>query len=200
MIASASACGKTTVGRALAERLGVQFIELDALNHGPGWTEATPAELRARVAPIVATDGWVIDGGYRPKLGDLVLEAADTVVWLDLPRREWVPRLLRRTIRRIVRREELWGGNRETIRNAFLRRNGLLRFAWRTYGRRRATYPLELARFHVVRLRSQREVDAWFASVPYGPLSADEGAPRPGRRDLHGAPRSQADRSSSRGR
>jgi adenylate kinase family enzyme len=166
VIASASSSGKTTVGRTLASRLDVPFVELDALNHGPGWTEATGEELRARVEPIVAGDAWVIDGGYRNKLGDLVLAAADTVVWLDLPRREWVPRLVRRTIRRIVRREELWSGNRETICNAFLRRDGLLQFAWRTYGVRRATYPAELARFHVVRLRSQREVDEWLSSIP----------------------------------
>ena len=31
VIASASGCGKTTVGRALAARLGVPFVELDAL-------------------------------------------------------------------------------------------------------------------------------------------------------------------------
>src|SRR5262245_58951382 len=90
VLASASSCGKTTVGQALAERLGVPFVELDALNHGPGWTEATAAELRARVEPIVAGEAWVIDGGYQAKLGDLVLDAADTVVWLDLPRRQWV--------------------------------------------------------------------------------------------------------------
>ena len=179
VIASASGCGKTTVGRLLATRLGVPFVELDALNHGPGWTEATAEQLRARVAPIVATDGWVIDGGYRGKLGDLVLEAADTVVWLDLPRREWLPRLFRRTVRRIVRREELWGGNRESFGNAFLMRDGLLRFAWRNYGVRRATYPSELARFHLVRLRSQREVDAWLGAIRPVLLNADEGARPP---------------------
>ena len=179
VIASASGCGKTTVGRLLATRLGVPFVELDALNHGPGWTEATAEQLRARVAPIVATDGWVIDGGYRGKLGDLVLEAADTVVWLDLPRREWLPRLFRRTVRRIVRREELWGGNRESFGNAFLMRDGLLRFAWRNYGVRRATYPSELARFHLVRLRSQREVDAWLASITGEAVSADAAARPP---------------------
>ncbi len=36
VIASASGSGKTTVGRALAERLDVQFVEMDALVHGPG--------------------------------------------------------------------------------------------------------------------------------------------------------------------
>jgi adenylate kinase family enzyme len=179
VIASASGCGKTTVGRALAKRLDVPFVELDALNHGPDWTEATAEELRARVVPLVAGESWVIDGGYRGKLGDLVLEAADIVVWLDLPRRQWVPRLLRRTIRRIVRREELWGGNHETLRNAFLTRDGLLRFAWRNYPIRRAVYPAELARFKVVRLRTQREVDAWLSSIPTAALSSGAAAPRP---------------------
>ncbi len=158
---SASGCGKTTVGRALAARLGVPFVELDALNHGPGWTEATAAELRAKVEPIVATDGWVIDGGYRAKLGELVLGAADTVVWLDLPRRTWLPRLLRRTLRRIVRREELWNGNRESLRSAFVGRDALVPYAFRSFRKRRRVYPTELARYPVVRLRSQKEVDRW---------------------------------------
>jgi len=188
VIASASGCGKTTVGRLLATRLGVPFVELDALNHGPGWTEATAEQLRARVAPIVATDGWVIDGGYRGKLGDLVLEAADTVVWLDLPRREWLPRLFRRTVRRIAGKQELWHGNRESFRNAFLMRDGLLRFAWRNYGVRRATYPSELARFHVVRLRSQREVDAWLASITGEAVSADAAARPPALRAPRAGP------------
>ncbi|HEY1317905.1 MAG TPA: shikimate kinase [Gaiella sp.] len=188
VIASASGCGKTTVGRALAEHLDVPFVELDALNHGPGWTEATAEELRARVAPLVTGEAWVIDGAYRGKLGDLVLDAADTVVWLDLPRREWVPRLVRRTTRRVIRREELWGGNRETLRNAFLRRDGLFRFAWRNYEPRRATYPAELARFHVVRLCSQREVDAWLGSVTRAGLSAGEAARPPEPRDPRSDP------------
>ena len=188
MIASASGCGKTTVGRLLATRLGVPFVELDALNHGPGWTEATAEQLRAHVAPIVATDGWVIDGGYRGKLGDLVLEAADTVVWLDLPRREWLPRLFRRTVRRIAGKQELWHGNRESFRNAFLMRDGLLRFAWRNYGVRRATYPSELARFHLVRLRSQREVDAWLASITGEAVSADAAARPPALRAPRAGP------------
>ena len=33
-------------------------------------------ELRRRVEPIVAGDAWVVDGSYRMKLGDLVLDAA----------------------------------------------------------------------------------------------------------------------------
>ena len=164
MIATASSSGKTTLGRRLAERLGVPFVELDALHHGPGWTEATAEELRAKVEPILATDGWVIDGGYTGKIGTIVQDAADTIVWLDLPRRVWLPRLIRRTVVRVVRREELWNGNRESLRGVVLGPGALLGYALRTAPRRRQRYPRELARFRVARLRSPAEVEAFLRS------------------------------------
>jgi adenylate kinase family enzyme len=164
VIATASACGKTTVGRQLAGRLGVPFVELDALHHGPGWTEATAEELRTKVEPILATDAWVIDGGYQGKIGTIVQDAADTIVWLDLPRRVWLPRLIRRTLVRIVRREELWNGNRESFRTALMGRDGLILFSLRQVRRRRAEYPVRFASRNLVRLRSQKEVDRWLAT------------------------------------
>jgi len=165
VIASASGNGKTTVGRALARRLGVPFVEMDALHHGANWTEATPEELRSKVEPIVRTDAWVIDGAYRGKLGDLVLERAELIVWLDLPMRVWLPRLLRRTIGRVVRREELWNGNREKLRTAFFDRDSVIYYAIRMHRRRRRTYPSALAPYNVIRLRSTAEVDRFLSDV-----------------------------------
>lgn len=162
-----SGAGKTTVGRALAAQLGVPFIELDALHWGPDWTEATADELRAGVEPIVASEAWVIDGAYRGKIGDLVIGHADLVVWLDFPLHVWFPRLLRRTIGRITRREEFLNGNRETVRQAFFSKDSLLLYALRTHRRRRRSYPTALARYNVVHLRSQREVDGFLRSVEH---------------------------------
>jgi adenylate kinase family enzyme len=164
IVATASCSGKTTLGRELARRLDVPFVELDALHHGPNWTEATAAELRAKVEPVVAGEAWVIDGGYWGKLGDLVLRNADLVVWLDLPVRVWLPRLFRRTVGRIVRREELWNGNRESVRNVFFSRNSLIWYALSNHPRHRRDYPERLAPYDLVRLRTPREVERWLAT------------------------------------
>jgi len=159
VLASASGNGKTTVGRQLAERLEVPFVELDALVHGPNWTETPNEELRAILEPVVASEGWVIDGAYRNKIGDLVLARADTVVWLDLPVRVWLPRLVRRTVRRIRGRETLWNDNEESVRTAFWGRDSLVGYALRMHFDRRRRYPQELAPYRVIRLRTQREID-----------------------------------------
>ena len=53
-VVGTSGSGKSTFARALAERMGVPFTELDSLHHGPGWTEASPEELRARVEAAMA--------------------------------------------------------------------------------------------------------------------------------------------------
>src|SRR5919108_416694 len=86
-VVGTSGSGKTTVARALARRLGVPHVELDALFHGPGWTETPAEEFRRRVASATGASGWVVDGNYDSKLGDLVLGRGDTVVWLDMPPR-----------------------------------------------------------------------------------------------------------------
>jgi adenylate kinase family enzyme len=161
VLASASGNGKTTFGRTLAERLEVPFVELDALVHGPGWVETPDDELRALVEPIVAGEGWVIDGSYQRKLGDLVLRSADTVVWLDLPMRVWLPRLARRTARRIRGVEPLWNDNRESLATALWGRESLFVFAFRMHFHRRRVWPRELADYPVVRLRSTKEVERW---------------------------------------
>jgi adenylate kinase family enzyme len=165
-----SGSGKTTLGRDLAERLGVVFVETDALVHGPGWSETDDAALRARLEPVLADDGWVIDSDYRRKLGTLVLERADTVVWLDLPLRVCLTRLWRRTAVRIRTREELWNGNTESWRSAFWGRESLFAWALRKHVAQRHDLPLlfgrpELGHLRVVRLRTPEAVATWLRSA-----------------------------------
>jgi adenylate kinase family enzyme len=159
-----SGSGKSTFSRKLAERLGVPYLELDAIHHGPNWAEASPEELRARVEEFMtgAPDGWVIDGNYEGKLGDHVLEAADAIVWLDPPLRVALGRLWRRTVDRIRNDVELWNGNRESWRGGFWGRESLFAWTLRSWLRHRRQWPRKFAGDpRVVRLRSADKARRW---------------------------------------
>jgi adenylate kinase family enzyme len=166
-----SGSGKSTFGEELAKRLGVAYVELDALHHGPNWSEPTAEEFRAKVqaAMDAAPDGWVIDGNYESKLEDTVIGASDTIVWLDLP--FWVKarRLLRRTAHRIRHDVELWSGNKENWRNVLIGRDALFWWMVKGHFRHRRRWPPRYEgdpRF--VRLRSVDEAKQWLdrASTP----------------------------------
>ncbi|HKE75497.1 MAG TPA: shikimate kinase [Acidimicrobiales bacterium] len=166
-----SGSGKTTLGRGLAAALGVPFVELDGLVHQPGWTELPTDEFRAAVRTVVAGDGWVVDGNYG-RVRDLVWDRADTVVWLDLPRWRVMRQLVGRTLRRGVTRQELWNGNRESLRN-FVRRNpeeSIVVWAYTNHDRYRDRYAAlsadpAHAGLRFVRLRSPAEVRAFLAGA-----------------------------------
>lgn len=169
VVVGSSGSGKTTVARALAERLDGHYVELDALHHKPNWTEAGPDELREAVTQeLDGRDRWVVDGNYFGKLGYFILDQADTVVWLDLPLRTCLGRLWTRTQRRVRTNEELWSGNHETWRGAFWGRESLFWWTIRHHHARRRRWPVRFAglpNLTVVRLRSPREVDALLSAA-----------------------------------
>jgi adenylate kinase family enzyme len=165
-VAGISGSGKSTLGQHLARTLGVPYVELDALFHGPGWTEPTDEEFKETIrAAIDGHDGWVIDGNYHSRVGDLVLDQAELLVWLDFPLRTCIPRLVRRTLKRLRTKEDLWGsGNRERLWTAFFMPNSLLHWTIKSYFRHQREWPERFARqpdLEVVRLRSPRETAAW---------------------------------------
>ena len=167
-VVGTSGNGKTTFSRALAKRLGLPYVELDALNHGPNWTEASDEDFRRAVEAATDRDGWVADGNYGRKIGDLVLRQADTVVWLDQPLPLVLWRLWRRTVRRIVRGEELWSGNRESWRGAFWGRDSLFAWTIRAHFRNRRRLPEQLERLpelRVYRLRSRTDVKRFLENI-----------------------------------
>jgi adenylate kinase family enzyme len=158
--------GKTTLARRIAAMIGAPHVELDSLYHGPSWTPADDETFRARVLERTDVPSWVADGNYRV-VRDLTWGRADLVVWLDYPiwRTGW--RLFWRSLRRGIRQEELWNGNRENLRTQFLTKESLFLWLWKVHGAHRRTYPELLAGFGVncIRIRSPRELDRWIASV-----------------------------------
>ncbi len=161
----ASGAGKTTLGRELARRLGVTFVEGDALAHRANWVKASDDELCAGIkAAIAASDRWVTDATFERRLGDFVTARADLVVWLDLPLSTKLVRLWRRSWRRVRRREVLWNGNVETWRDVFVGGDSVMIGAIRRHVRDRLAWSKRLDRQTVLRLRTPAEVERWLSA------------------------------------
>jgi adenylate kinase family enzyme len=169
LVAGCSGSGKSTLAAALAVRLGMPHRELDALHHGAEWVPRP--EFVADVAAFAATEEWVAEWQYS-SVRPLLLARADLLVWLDLPRWRVFDQLVRRTVRRRLRRVELWNRNIEPpLWTVFTDREHVLRWAWQAYPRSRQRMQAVLEadpRPVVVRLCTRRDVHAWLA----GPVTA----------------------------
>jgi adenylate kinase family enzyme len=162
LVIGAGGSGKSTFARVLAERLQLPLIHLDALHWRPGWTPTPPDEWRRVVEGLIARPRWVMDGNYGGTL-DMRLAACDSVIFLDLPRRVCVWRILKRRWRHSGRRRpDVAPGCPERVTWEFVR------WVW-TYRKRRRGGMLERLRTltgrRVVILSSRREVERFLATL-----------------------------------
>lgn len=171
-VMGSSGSGKSTVGLRLAEALGVPHVELDALFWQPSWVESEAEDFRTRVAAATEGERWVVSGNYTGRLNALLWQRAEMVIWLDLPQRITVSRMLIRSWRRWRTNELLWGTNRERFwpQLAFWDPTSLLGYSLSAHPRMRQLMTDAMADprwVHVrfVRLTSQREVDRFVASM-----------------------------------
>jgi len=176
-IVGTSGSGKSRLAVQVAAARGLPMLELDEVFWAEDWQQRDVEEARALVRAFAEAhpEGWVVEGNWTSRLQGLLDPGtpggADVFVWLDHPRRTVMRRVILRTLRRGIRREELWHGNRERPRTWLRWRpeDNIMRWAW-------TDHPVMAARMMdridagvpVVRLRGQREVDAWLAD-----LSAD---------------------------
>ena len=166
-VVGTSGSGKTTLAHRLAQQLGIPHVELDALHWDPNWTPAPPDVFRERATEALRGQAWTTDGNYST-VRDIVWKRADTVVWLDYSLPVVMGRVTWRTLRRSIRREELWNENRERLWEALLSRDSVVWWALRTYRRRKREYPNlfsqpAYAHLHVVHLRSPRAAREWLS-------------------------------------
>ena len=90
--------GKSTAATELGRLLDLPVHHLDQLHWREGWVESSREELEAVLAPILASERWLIDGNYGGTMAAR-LERADTVVYLDYP--TWL--CLWRALKRVLR-------------------------------------------------------------------------------------------------
>lgn len=164
LVIGSGGAGKSTVSAQIGSRLGLPVIHLDACYWKPGWVEPSAEEWEGTVRRLLRQETWVMDGNYGGTL-DLRLAAADTVVFLDLPRLLCLWRVVRRRVHHRRRtRPDMTPGCPERLNRGFLE------WIW-TYPRTRR--PAVLARLQavahdkrIVVLRSRNEVRRFLGSLP----------------------------------
>ncbi len=134
VVVGTSGCGKTVFAKALAQRIAAEHIELDALYWSENWGTRSSEQFVEAVRLAASSERWVADGNYSI-VREVLWSRATHVVWLNFSRTVIFSRLFWRTMRRIVTREPLWHGNRESFVTAFLSRESTLVWSLSTYSK-----------------------------------------------------------------
>ena len=156
--------GKSTLARQLGERLRLPVLHLDAHYWRAGWIE-TPKEVwEQTVRELAQGEAWVMDGNYGGTM-DVRLAAADTILFLDLPRRLCLARVVWRQVRYWKRtRPDMGPGCPERLTPFFLR------WIW-NYRRDRRPGILEKMAQHaegrqIVHLQTPAQVHRFLETLP----------------------------------
>ena len=139
LVIGTSASGKTTFARRLGAIVDAPVVELDALHWMENWQERPLDDFSKLVEQATAGPAWITDGCYS-HIREMLWPKATLVVWLNysLPRVFWQG--LERTVRRSLRREELWNGNRESLSKALLTKDSILLWILTSFHRRRREF------------------------------------------------------------
>jgi adenylate kinase family enzyme len=167
-ITGAACTGTTTLGRQLAEALGVPHVDTDDFfwrPTDPPYTDRRPASERlALMRAAMPADGWIISGSLDG-WGDPLLREVDLIVFLTAPTALRLARLKARERRRFGDRIAP-GGDMEWLHASFL--NWAAQYDDRGFtGRSRLRHETWLAEqpAPVLRLDATEPVEALVAKV-----------------------------------
>jgi adenylate kinase family enzyme len=154
-------------GKTISTRLNLPFVEIDSLFHGPGWTERP--EFVEDVRCLTDEPTWVIDSYGYSCVREILLSKADTLIWLDFPRWQIMPRVVNRSVRRALSKEILWNGNIETFKG-FIQPEHPIRWAWSQHAPRRKLIGNLLTNptynhIQVIHLKNIRTARIWFRDL-----------------------------------
>ena len=173
VVVGTTSSGKSTLASQLAQKIGGDFIELDALHWEPNWVEAPEEVFRKLVTTATSSQSWVVAGNYSA-VRDIVWQHAEVIIWLDYPFHIVFWRLLVRTIRRAVYQEELWNGNREKFwwHLKLWSEESLFHWLFKTYWRRKREYPAlfalsENTHLKVIHLKHPKEAESLLNNLSF---------------------------------
>jgi adenylate kinase family enzyme len=169
VVIGSSCAGKSTLAFRLSELLALKYIQLDALYWKADWQAREKDEFNELVINEINSEKWAVDGNYGI-IRHLIWPKAEIVIWLNYDFSLVLKRALVRTIKRIVTKEELFSGNRETFKKSFFDKDSILWWVITTFHRRRKEIPLmlkekEYEHLKVIEIRKAKELDKLLASI-----------------------------------
>lgn len=118
-IIGCSGSDKTYLAKALSEKYNVPHFDLDDIqwnNNADGYGVKMPIEKRTSLLnDILKNESWIIEGVYYAWVGKC-FEDADKIYVLDIPKRVYKYRIIKRTIKRKLGLEK---GKRETLKSVY---------------------------------------------------------------------------------
>ena len=162
-VVGTSGSGKSTFSKRIAEGLNIPYVQLDELFWKPNWAESTDEELFSRLEEALSSNGWVLDGNYS-RTQPIKWKRVQLVVYLDLPFHVVLYRIIKRSLVRGFKNEELWAGNKETFWKHLFTRDSMILYTIRNFYKIRKRYTelfrgTEYSHVEFARLRSVKDVE-----------------------------------------
>jgi adenylate kinase family enzyme len=171
VVIGVTGCGKSMLAEKLARKLGLEFIDLDALFWKPNWVESSDEEFRPKVEAATRGPAWALAGNYN-RMREIIWPRAEAVVWLDYSYPLVFGRLWKRTWQRWRSQEALWGTNTERLLPQFKLWSKESLFNWQaqSYGRFKRRYEQltvrpENTHLKVFRFKKPEETERWVGEI-----------------------------------
>ena len=168
-VVGSSGSGKSTTARRISEKMGIPYLEMDAIYWKPNWQESDYGEFLENLGRELDRPAWVLDGNYGRTVA-CKWNNVDMVVWLDLPYWQVFYQVLTRTLKRSITQEELWSGNRESLKQAFFEKDSVIWWSLTHLASNRRRYAdavtdPQYEHINFVRLQSRKEVTEFIDSL-----------------------------------
>jgi adenylate kinase family enzyme len=169
LVLGVSGSGKSTATRQLATAISAEPFDFDdhvlwAAASEAAWTHRSPREQRRRAESIVSHRRWVM-AGLGNECKEIILSRTDLIVYLAYSHRVTLSRLLSRSLRRVLLREQACNGNRESWRQLFSR-DSIIWWWWQSRNRPRTEIPrleADPASPDMIVLRRPQDLVRWAA-------------------------------------
>lgn len=117
-IIGCSGSGKTYLAKALSKKYNIPHFDLDEIqwDHSGCYGAKMPVQKRTELLNrILENDHWIIEGVYYAWVGKC-FEDADKIYVLDIPKRIYIYRIIKRSVKRKLGHEK---GKKESLKSVY---------------------------------------------------------------------------------